>query len=709
MSYVVAIDIGGTCTDCVCVGSGGEFFLAKTLSTPHDFSLGIIAGLEGLATAAGRSLDALLGETSVFLHSTTVAENAIVDGTMATAGIVTSRGFEDTLSAMRGGYGRWSGLTELEKRDPIMTNKPPALIPRRLIQGIDGRLDANGNRIDDLDESQIVDAVQRLVESGVESLGVCLLWSFLSPGDEQRVEDIARRIRPDIFVTCSHRVAPTLGEYERTSTTALSARLRPVVSSYLDGLGRRLSERGFAGALLVMQAYGGLLSVSDASQRPVGMIESGPVGGLIGSRVVGGWHGATNVIAADMGGTTFKVGVIREGLIDYERESIVLRYHFAAPKLDIASLGLAGGSIIWIDTASGTPQLGPQSAGSFPGPVCYGNGGTEPTVTDVDAILGYLNPRFFLGGGRVLHVDAAREAFSAKVADPLQLTLEEAASRIYRLANSHIADMLHRTTVQRGIDPRAFMLVSIGGTAGMHVMSYATKLGVRRVVVPDTASVHSAMGLLHSDIVHDEQTTSPMVLPVEPEAVQAVFDELVDRVRAQFARGGFDEEEIDFVRSIDMRYARQMNIVTVPIDNGSKFDAPLVGKSIDRFEELYRQRYGSDSGFRDAGVELVTFRLRGATRTQKPRPPRQQFTSPDPSAAFVERRRAWVDDRGAFQEVDGYRWDRLRAGNVVQGPAIVWSAITTVVLRSIDAAQVDERGNLVLTPSEQPNEEEMIR
>jgi N-methylhydantoinase A len=700
MTYTVAIDIGGTCTDCVAVDEAGSVVVAKTFSTPQDFSIGIINGLEQLASAVGVSLDGLLASTSVFLHSTTVAENAIVDGTMATAGLITTRGFEDTLAAMRGGYGRWSGLTELEKRDPINTNKPPELIPRRLVQGVDGRRDAHGDRISPVDESQIVNAVRSLVEEGVESLAVCLLWSFLSPDDERRIETVAKEIDPRVFVCCSHGVAPTIGEYERMSTTALNARLAPVVSRYLETLHQRLIERGFGGALLVMQAYGGLLSVSDASARPVGMIESGPVGGVIGSRVVGEWLGARNVIAADMGGTTFKVGVIRDGLIDYERESIVFRYHFAAPKLDIASLGLAGGSIIWIDRASCSPQLGPQSAGSFPGPVCYGNGGTEPTISDVDALLGYLHPAYFLGGGRELQVDAAREAFADKIADPLQLPTEEAASEIYRLANSHIADMLHRTTVQRGLDPRGFTLVSIGGTAGMHVMSYAARLGVQRVVVPSTASVHSATGLLHSDIVYDEQATKPMVLPVEPEAVQETFDDLRGQVLTQFEREGFGSDDIEIMRSIDMRYARQTNIVTVPVEGGGQaFDRPLLGKTVDKFEELYRERYGSESGFRDAGIELVTFRMRGIALIQNPRPAKQEVSSVDPRGALVERRRAWVDDLGVYEDIDGFSWDLLRAGNVIQGPAIVWSSITTVVLRSIDRAEMDEQGNLVLISS----------
>jgi N-methylhydantoinase A len=699
MTYAIAIDIGGTCTDCVAVDSQGRMSLSKTFSTPPDFSLGIITGLELLASAAGKELADLLAATTIFLHSTTVAENAIVDGTMATAGLITTSGFEDTLFAMRGGFGRWSGLSELEKRDPVRTDKPRPLIPRALIRGLRERTGSRGEQLFEPDPKQIEQAVQELLDAGVESLAVCLLWSFLAPEGEARVEAIAKRLRPGIFVSASHRVAPSLGEYERTSTTALNARLGPVVADYLADLNRRLRARGFAGVLLVMQAYGGLLPVTEASARPIGMIESGPVGGVVGSRVVGEMLDTRDIIAADMGGTTFKVSVVRDGLIDYERESMVMRYHFAAPKLDIASLGLAGGSIISIDPNTGIPAIGPRSAGSFPGPVCYGHGGDEPTITDVDAVLGYLHPAFFLGGDEELDVVAARRAFGLRVAAPLGLTLEYAASQIYRLANSHIFDMLHRTTIEQGLDPRAFTLVSIGGTAGMHVTSYAAKLGVRRVVIPGTASVHSAAGLLHSDIVHEEHTTKPLRLPVEARLIESIFEDLYGRVREHFRNDGFSSDAISIVRSIDVRYARQTNVVTVPLEGATTVDTPLLDKTVDRFEDLYRQRYGSESGFRDAGIELVGFRLRGIGRVQKPLPLRGFRSGVDPKHALIERRRAWVDDRSVYQEIDGYAWDRLRPGNVIPGPAIVWSPTTTVVLRSVDNAAMDEHANLILIPS----------
>ena len=696
MSFTIAIDIGGTCTDCAAMDDQGRLHIAKAFSTPPDFSEGIIDALRLVADEVGIELEQLMYETQLFLHSTSVAENAIINGHLAVAGLITTKGFEHSLAATRGGYGRWSGLTELEKRDPIHTDKPPPIIPADLIRGIEGRTGSEQERLVDMDDDDVQSAIAALTSEGIQSLAVSLLWSTLNPDVEQRVADIAIRHQRDLFVSLSHQIAPVIGEYERTSTTALNARLGPVVRDYLNNLMTRLQRLGFEGTVLVMQAHGGLLPVSDAEARPVGMIESGPVSGLIGSQQLGRDLGIHNIIATDMGGTTFKVGVVRDGRIDYERNSMVLRYHFASPKLDVTSLGLAGGSIISVDRRSGAPSIGPRSAGSYPGPVCYGNGGDEPTVTDVDAILGYLNSDFFLGGSRALDIERARELFEERVAHPLGMTLDQAAPRIYRLANSLIGDMLHKVTVQRGLDPRSFTLVSIGGTAGMHVTCYASLLDVHQVVIPRSASVHSALGLLGSDIVHQEQSTRSVSLPVDPAQIQALFEPLVQRAKARLREEGFSSEMTAISRSIDMRYRRQTNIITVPVDEESEFDEPLLDKVIDRFEELYEQRYGKDSGFRDAGIECVSFRVRGTGFVEHPSIEPAWDRGTDPRGALVQRVRAWVDDHGSFEEVPGYSFELLCPGNVVPGPAVIWSPITTVVLRDVDTARVDAAANLLV-------------
>lgn len=697
MHYVVGIDIGGTCTDCVVVDDAGHVILAKAFSTPPDFSRGILDALAVAAGELGVERSQLLSHTRLFLHSTTVAENAVVDGTLATAGIVTTSGFEDTLRAMRGGYGRWSGLTEDQKRNPIDTDKLAPIVPRVLVRGIHERTDAQGTVRVAPDEAEIEAAVRDLVDQGVEALGVSLLWSFANPSGERKVREVIERLgAADVFLTLSHEIAPIIGEYERTSTVALNARLGPVVGRYLDNLRHGLEAEGFAGVLLVMQAYGGLLPFEQAAAAPVGMIESGPVSGLVGCQSLGEQLGARNIIAADMGGTTFKVGVVREGLIDYQRESMVLRYHYALPKMDVVSLGLAGGSIVSIDERTGTPHIGPRSAGSYPGPVCYGHGGEEPTITDIDGVLGYLNPDFFLGGREALHLDRAAEVFERKVAEPLGLPLVEAAAAMYKLANSLFHDLLHKTTVQRGLDPRRFSLFSFGGTAGMHAAAYAEELGVGQIVIPHSASVHGAFGLITSDIAHEDQTTHPMRMPADVDALTEVFSDLEERMVAQLRSEGFDDERITLRRSIDMRYRRQVHILTVPMDASGPVNEESLEATVARFEALYREKYGADSAYREAGIELVSFRLRGSGRVNKPDFRVEATGSEDPAAAIVKTVTAWVDTAGALLEVPGYDFERMVPGNALTGPAIVWTPITTLVVAPGQTARVDAHRNLVI-------------
>ncbi len=701
MDYIVGTDIGGTCTDCVVIDGAGRTTLGKAFSTPPDFFQGILNALEMAAESLGTTARALLAETRLFLHSSTVAENTLVNGDFARAGLITTLGFESTLFATRGGFGRWSGLTEEEKRNPIETDKPPPLIPIGRIRPVHERVDRQGAVLTPVNPAEVEQAIESLADAGVEAIGICLLWSFVNPDNERAVSAVVRRLRPDLFVTVSHEIAPMIGEYERTSTVALNACLGPVVARYLSALESWLRELDFHGTLLVMQAHGGLLPVEEAATRPIGMVESGPVSGLLGSKRQGDLRGERNIVFADLGGTTFKVGTVREGLIEYQREPMVLRYHYALPKLDVVSLGLAGGSIVAVDPRTGGPRLGPRSAGSYPGPVCYGHGGTEPTLTDVDAILGYLDTRYFLGGTS-LNLTKARQVFSRSIAEPLRMEPEAATAAIYRLANSMIYDLVHKTTVQRGLDPRSFVLFSTGGTAGMHLPAVGQALGVAAVVVPHSASVQGAFGLATSDIVHEELTTRPTRWPVNAAAVNDLFDALLGKVTAQLAREGFGQDQIQLTRAIDMRYRRQVHIITVPIDHGEPRDGlpPLTAASldeaIDRFETLYRQKYGAESTFREAGMELVTFRVRGTGIVPKPSFPAVPLGDPDAQGAIVEWRRAYVADADRTDTIPGYDFSRLRPGHVIPGPAIIWTPITTVVLQTRQRARVDGYQNLVI-------------
>jgi N-methylhydantoinase A len=409
--------------------------------------------------------------------------------------------------------------------------------------------------------------------------------------------------------------------------------------------------------------------------------------------------GYDDIISADMGGTTFKVGAVRTGMVDYQRESLAFRYHYALPKIDVVSLGLAGGSIIAVDPESRVPGIGPRSAGSYPGPVVYAHGGTEPTVTDVDALLGFLSEDYFLGGRAKLSIPDAEAVFAERIAEPLGQSVAAAAADMYRLTNSYIYDFLHRLTVQRGLDPRSFALFSTGGTAGMHLPIVARRLGIPTVVVPYTASVQGAFGLVTSDVVHEELVSRPLRMPADPAAVNAVFAELEAKVLPLLAAEGFSPSATTLERFVDFRYGRQVHEVTTPLLSGpGPLTAGDLDAAVDRFEALYRRRYGPDSTFAEAGVELVSYRVRAIGAID--RPDLRQFAAGGEARvedARVADRVTLVPAIGQPAEVGAYDLDLLPADGTLDGPALVWSPITTVLLDAGQRAVVDHYRNLVIT------------
>ncbi len=700
MQYVIGVDIGGTCTDCVVVDDLGRVTLGKAFSTPPDFSEGVVDAVEVAAKEMGTDSPALLENTRLFLHGSTIAENAIVDGTLARGGLLVTRGYEETLFMTRGPYGRWSGLPEGEQKNPIEMNKVPPLIPFPRIKGIRERTDCEGHILVKADKGDIERAIQELMENGAETIGVCFLWSFRNPDNENMVKKIVQKLYPRLFFTTSNELAPILGEYERTSTVALNISLGPVVAKYFASLGRKLKRKGFNGIPLIMQAYGGLLRAEEASKAPVGMIESGPVSGLVGSKSLGDTIGFNNIIAADMGGTTFKAGVIREGVIEYQREPMVFRYHYVLPKMDVISIGLAGGSIISLDPRSSAPKIGPRSAGAHPGPVCYGFGGTEPTVTDVDLLLGYLNPQFFLGGRAALDKEVTLRAFKSKIADPLGMNVMEAAAALYRLTNSMLYDMVHKITVERGLDPKDYALFAYGGTAGMHMTSIAEELNVSCVIIPHSASVHGAFGLVGADIVHEHQTVYPMMVPADVGEVNDIFMKLRDKAMEELRSEGLKDEDMVIRRAIDMRYTRQVHVVTTPVEAEGTLTTNDLERTCACFERLYEERYGKGSGYREAGMYMVTFKLRGIGKLRKPEIKGQELTTSDPGAALVETRKAYFDNVRDMRNARCYDFVKLLPGNEVAGPSIIWTPITTIVVNPGQRAFCDRYKNIKISKAQ---------
>jgi len=693
MGFRIGTDIGGTCTDSTVMDDSGSVYVGKDLTTYPDFSGGIFDSLADATADMSVDLQELLENTELFLHATSVGENALFEREGAETGLVTTAGFEETLHATRGGYGRWSGLPFEQVKDIINSDKPEPLIPRTKIEGISERA-YRDEILEEMDDSEVLAAVDSLVDAGVESLAGCFLWSFVSPDHEKRLKELVQERYPDLYVSVSSDVSPTMGEYERTATTVLNAYLGPTVEQYLTTLRSTLEEYGFDGQLLLMFAHGGLVGQADAIQRPVGLIESGPVGGLLGSQFVANSRGIENIISTDMGGTTFKVGVIDDNRIEYASEPMVGRHHYQFPKRDVHSIAVAGGSVITLDDETKVPSIGPESAGSDPGPVCYGQGGTVPTVTDVDLIQGYFSPEYFLGGDREMDPDRAYEVFESQVAAPLGKSVTEAAADMYKLINSIIADLLRETTVEKGIDPRRFTLVAIGGAAGMHAASYARELDIPEVIVPYTASVNSALGLLSTDVTHEHIDVRQIEPPFDVAEINETLSALEAEAREKLRDEGFDDANTTIERSISMRYQRQVHELLTPVEASGDLTRSDVAETVDRFEELYEQRYGEGSAFKEGGIEMTQFRVRGIGPLETPEIAASEVDDAHADHALIDTKEMHFEAADGVIEAGLYDFEQLTPGDEIREPGVILTPVTTIVVNPGDVARMDRYRNV---------------
>ncbi len=693
--YIVGVDIGGTFTDCVILDADGKLSIGKALSTPHDFAAGVVDSLEnGAANLGLRSVEDLLGATRLFFHACTVSDNTLITRSGARTGMVVTEGFPDTFLMMRGNVTH--GLTETEASHVAGLEKPEPLVPRTLTEEVPGRIDYKGSVLIETDAGRIEEAVERLVAKRVESVAVCLLWSIANDAHEQAVAEAVRRLHPEVHVSRSSEVAPFLGEYERTATTVFSAYIGPRIASYLRNLQRDLAARGLRQEPLVMQAYGGMLSIEETSRKAIGTLESGPAAGVVGSKFVGDLIGEPNVLAVDMGGTTFKVSLVRKGNIERDYQPVFERYSILAPKIWVASIGAGGGSIAWIDEKAGLLKVGPRGAGAAPGPVAYGLGGTEPTVCDADVALGYLNPKYFLGGRLALDKDAAVAAIGERVAKPLGMTAVEAAGGIFRIINAHMSDLIRRCTVERGYDPREFTMVAIGGSAPVHLARCAAQLGVRKVVIPLTASVHAATGLISADVTYEYGMSDHVVAPLDPVRLGAGFDRLCGRAANDLARAGFQEHDIDLFRSVDLRYRYQLNEINVPLPGSGPITDADLERLYERFDELYEQSFGKGAGYPEAGKEMLALRVTAIGRLAKPAVHATATGAADASGARKKTRPVYFEEHGDFAPTDTYDFHGLSPGARIDGPAVIETPVTTIVVNPKDHAVMDEFRNVVI-------------
>jgi len=494
-------------------------------------------------------------------------------------------------------------------------------------------------------------------------------------------------------VSCAHELIAKPGEYERTAAAAINCFIGPVTSGYVRRLDEATTDRGYRHPLLIMQAAGGVVPAPQAAESPLFTIGSGPVGGVTGAAFLAGLLGHGDVIACDMGGTSFDVGLIHEGLALTATETVINQYTFFMPRLLIQSIGSGGGSIIWIDEGSRTLRVGPESAGALPGPACYGRGGERPTTSDANVVLGRYNPDHFLGGRMTLDAEAARTAM-ATVAEPMGMSQVEAAAGAVRIIESQMADLMRQMTLEQGLDPRAFVVYAYGGAGGAHAANFARELGCGTVVVPlgDLASTWSALGVMSSDVLHVYEKAQLMAAPFDADALNGLYDELEGRARAQLAEEGFTGDAVEIRRFADMKFNLQIHQVEVPVPGGTLGPAEAEAQ-VDRFVERYEQVYGAGSAFTGAGVQAGVFRVsaRGRVRTpslvQRPADGRR----PEPATRDV-----YWDGRG-FTPTAVHRGEELGPGAEVAGPAIVEMAETTIVVPPGDTGRVDPYGSFVIT------------
>ena len=696
MAYRLGVDIGGTFTDIALIDEAtGKIYTGKVSSTPQDPSGGFMEAVQRLLAKQQVAAQ----DVAYIVHGTTVATNAIIEGKVAPTGFITTEGFRDMLEIAR---------QIRPTLYDLQFEKPRPLVPRHRCFGVPERLDASGAELTPLDEDALRQVASELREEGVESIAVCFLHAYANPVHERRAGEIIAEAFPEAVVSLSAEVAPEFREYLRASTTVINSCIRPVVARYLQRIEDRLAQAGIAAELLVMQSSGGVYTFAAARQKPVYMVESGPAAGVIAAAHLGQARGYDQVISFDMGGTTAKAGLIQGGAPsvtkDYEVGTTAQTgvgatrgagYPIRTPVIDLVEIGAGGGSIAWVDPG-GILRVGPQSAGADPGPVCYGQGGTQPTVTDANLVLGRLNPNYFLGGEIALDPTAAQRAIEQHCAQPLGMDLVEAAHGIVEIANTAMVNALRLVSVQRGYDPRDFALVAFGGAGPAHANRLAALTEIPVAIIPQSPGTASALGLLVTDLKHDYATTHIQRLDqVVPQALEQTFRDLEAQGRETLGREGMAEAAMDFRRQADLRYVGQSHELTLPLTTETLGPAQL-DQLLEQFHRTHDRAYGFSAPEED--VELVSVRLSAIGQIAKPElAPLAKATGKATAKGY---RPVYFAESKGFVDCPVYDRYALGAGAVVQGPAIVEEIDSTTVVHPQHQVRVDEVGQMVLTAVE---------
>ena len=696
--YRIGVDIGGTFTDGTLVDSNsGRVTTSKVLSTPYDPASGFISAVQKLL-----DLDDSVKPEAVehVVHATTVATNAIIEGKTAKTAFVTTEGFRDMLEIARQIR---PSLYDLQ------FEKPAPLVPRQLCFEVPERLDAKGQVVTPLDEAALDEVVDRIAESGVEAVAVCLLHSYRNGDHEQRIGKAIAAKLPNVIISLSSEVVPEFREYLRASTTVINSSVAPIVRTYLASISKKLHALNITSELLVMQSSGGVYPAAAASENPVFMVESGPAAGAVAAASLGTALGYPNVISFDMGGTTAKASLIRNGQPNITKDYSVggaaqsgtgafggaSGYPIRTPVVDLVEIGAGGGSIAWVDSG-GALRVGPQSAGADPGPVCYGLGGEQPTITDANLVLGRLDPAYFAGGEMSLNLDAAREAIRTQCAEPLGLSVEAAAHGIVEIANTAMVNALRLVSVQRGHDPRDFMLVGFGGAGPAHAVRLAEQAGIPRVLIPQGPGTASALGLLVTDVRMEGSST--LIIrsdEIEHSRIASEFDRLEAAGREAHSVAASASGTPLFERTIEMRYWGQSFELSVPAPSSSTIDQAWMNELTESFHDAHEMAYGFRA--KDEPVELVNLRLTTIGKIVRPQMQKLKSIGTDVFVAFKgERPVYFAENSGEKGVVQTPVYDRskLPAGAVFEGPAIIEEPDCTTVIHPAWTVTVDEFGNL---------------
>lgn len=696
--YRIGVDIGGTFTDGTLVDSAtGQVTTSKVLSTPSNPASGFIAAVEKLL-ASDASIEPEAVEHVV--HATTVATNAIIEGKTAKTAFVTTEGFRDMLEIARQIR---PSLYDLQ------FEKPAPLVPRQLCFEVPERLNAKGEVVTPLDENALANVVEQIASSGVEAVAVCLLHSYRNPDHERRVGAAISAKLPNVIISLSSDVVPEFREYLRASTTVINSSVAPIVSTYLSSISDKLHAADVTSELLVMQSSGGVYPAEAASENPVFMVESGPAAGAVAAASLGSALGHPNVISFDMGGTTAKASLIRDGQPNITKDYSVggaaqsgtgafggaSGYPIRTPVVDLVEIGAGGGSIAWVDSG-GALRVGPHSAGADPGPVCYGLGGKEPTITDANLVLGRLDPAYFAGGEMSLDLEAARAAIKIQCAEPLGLSVEEAAHGIVEIANTAMVNALRLVSVQRGHDPRDFMLVGFGGAGPAHTVQLAEQAGIPRVLIPLGPGTASALGLLVTDVrMEGSATLIVRADEVDPTRISNEFERLESAGREAHRVAASASGEPVFERAVEMRYWGQSFELSVPTPASTNIDADWLNELTETFHDAHETAYGFRAN--DEPVELVNLRLTTVGKIARPQMRKLDATGTDTGVASKGKRPVYfAETSGSEGFVNSPVYDRalLPAGAEFVGPAIVEEPDCTTVVHPSWTVKVDDYGNL---------------